>query len=297
MHRRHCAPEAPRRRWVPIPVVDFSGALQARLRVPDARDAPAGFHAVGWLQERLTPRDAPAVPGADGHDDVQISHGPLLYERLPVDAPAAKLVGVHDVVRRHKRLLSVDATASSGVGHQVFRRQERLLPQDAPAKRSCVKHVRLSSGDAPAFDSAEAAEGADAEGACQQVQQVRLSSGDVPAVRTRSPRTERYMVRQPIVHDILMRLRAGTPTIDGFGDDKLHVWPRWWGPGSVEAEDAFTMNWSKEPLLWLNPPFTLLNAVVQKLQEDQAVAILVMPHWCNQEFYEAVKPLIVRNHF
>ena len=160
-----------------------------------------------------------------------------------------------------------------------------------------MKHVRLSSGDTPAFDSAEAAEGADAEGACQQVQQVRLSSGDVPAVMNRSPRTERYMVRQPMVHDILVRLRAGTPTIDGFGDDKLHVWPRWWGPGSVEAEDAFTMNWSKEPLLWLNPPFTLLNAVVQKLQEDQAVAILVMPHWCNQEFYEAVKPFIVRKHF
>jgi hypothetical protein len=300
---------APRRRWVqvPVPVVDFDAELHERLSKQHAGDAPAVVQVPVSLQERLTPRDAPA-----DRQDFSDSSGKPLYERLPMrDAPAAKYAGMHEVVRRHERLLAEDAPAHGSSVHDVVRRHERLPSGDVPAKRFCVKHVRLSSGDVPAAD----AEGADAEGAdCGQHERLssrnapaqdaggsdrceRLSPRDVPIVYARTPRTERYMVRRPMVNDIIMRLNTRIPTVDGFGDAELHVWPRWWGPGSSECEDAFSVHWGSEPLLWLNPPFTLLDKVVEKLMADCGTAILVMPHWQNQWFYDAVKPFVVRKQF
>ena len=317
LHQMHHSRDAPRRRWIPVPVVDFDAGLQARLSGRDvpvvscggtlherlsSRDVPADLHAggsaVGSLHERLSARDVPA----DSHA------GAVLHERLTSrDVPAdrgvrdaddrPRYVGVHEVVRRHERLLSEDVPTCSGKVHEVVHRQERLHAVDVPAQRSCLKRGRLSSGDVPVIDSAEGAEDADAGGADCVDQQVRLPPGDVPVVYRRIPRTERYMVRRPMVNDILMRLRAGTPSVDGFGDSQLHVWPRWWGPGSAEAQDAFGVYWGNEPLLWLNPPFTMLNAVVNKLREDHGVAILIMPHWCNQHFYEAIKPFVKRKHY
>lgn len=323
MHRKQAAP---RRRWIPVPVVDFDAGLQERLSKQHAGDVPADIPMVGSLQERLTPRDAPA-----NRQDVSDSSGKLLYERLPMrDVPAAKYSGMHDVVRRHERLLAEDAPAPTGPIHDVVRWHERLPSGDVPAKRSCLKQVRLSDpagGDVPAGEAERAAQGEyerlstrnapapHAEGADQGEHErlssrnapapdaggsdrcERLSPRDVPTVYARTPRTERYMVRRPMVNDIIMRLNTRTPTVDGFGDAELHVWPRWWGPGSSECEDAFSMYWGSEPLLWLNPPFTLLDRVVQKLMADRGTAILVMPHWQNQWFYDAVKPFVVRKQF
>jgi len=99
-----------------------------------------------------------------------------------------------------------------------------------------------------------------------------------------------------MMSDIILRLKYGWPSVDVFADCQIHVCERWWGPGSL-LPDAFTVHWGSEPLLWLNPPFTLLNRVVSKLKSDRAVGILIMPHWTNQPFFEEVKPYIVRKYF
>ena len=66
------------------------------------------------------------------------------------------------------------------------------------------------------------------------------------------------------------------------------------GPGSNESEDAFTKNWGKEPLVWMNPPFSLLDSVVDKIKNDGAQAILIMPQWEDQRYFEEVQPMILK---
>ena len=77
--------------------------------------------------------------------------------------------------------------------------------------------------------------------------------------------------------EILQKLGVEPPSVDAFADYELHLCSRWWGPGSTESEDAFSRDWGKESLLWINPPFSFLNQVVRKIGEDGAKAILIMP--------------------
>lgn len=110
------------------------------------------------------------------------------------------------------------------------------------------------------------------------------------------PKTERYQVRRPMVNDILMRLGA-KPTVDGFADEELHVFDRWWGPGSSEVPDAFGVSWKNEPCLWLNPPFSVLGKVVEKVAADAAKVVLICPHWTDQQWFYDVQKMIVKRFF
>ena len=78
-------------------------------------------------------------------------------------------------------------------------------------------------------------------------------------------RNERYMLRPHLFHEVVSRLTAPLfPTLEAFADSELHLLPRWWGPGSLECEDAFSQDWGGGPLIWANPPFSKLLAVVKK---------------------------------
>ena len=95
--------------------------------------------------------------------------------------------------------------------------------------------------------------GGEREGDPDMVERVRTGSVNLIGPTPR----ERYAVRKPVMTYILERLQLETPTVDAFADHELFMCPRWWGPGS-EVEDAFTQDWGKERLLWINPPFSLL---------------------------------------
>ena len=62
------------------------------------------------------------------------------------------------------------------------------------------------------------------------------------------------------------------PTVDAFaskGNNKLQgFWNR--------SDDAFKQDWSEE-LLWMNPPFSKLDQIVQKILLDEAQGILIVP--------------------
>ncbi len=73
--------------------------------------------------------------------------------------------------------------------------------------------------------------------------------------------------------------------MDGFAQEGTAKCPRWWGPGSPHGEDAFSQSWNGENL-WLNPPFSLLDRLVQKIRDDQAHAILVIPEWRLSKFFK-----------
>ena len=82
------------------------------------------------------------------------------------------------------------------------------------------------------------------------------------------------------------------PTVDGFSQKETARLERWWGPGSSEAEDAFSRSWSNE-VVWANPPFSLLHKVLVKVVDDKAHAIVVMPEWRTHSFFRLAKDLEV----
>lgn len=112
----------------------------------------------------------------------------------------------------------------------------------------------------------------------------------------RRPKTECYAVRRPMYNDIVARMGSGLPTVDVFSNSQLHLVDRWWGPGSP-IPDSFQVYWGQEPLLWLNPPFSLLGKVVQKLEADKARGILICPHWTSEEWYPKVKKMSTKSYF
>jgi len=58
------------------------------------------------------------------------------------------------------------------------------------------------------------------------------------------------------------------------------------GPGSKFGEKAFEQTWTGERL-WMNAPFSALEKVIEKVINDGAHAILVMPEWCHRKFHKA----------
>ena len=58
------------------------------------------------------------------------------------------------------------------------------------------------------------------------------------------------------------------------------------------AVDAFTMNWSNHYGYYF-PPFSVLTAVIHKLEQDQARAVLVAPVWPTQPWFSKLLRLLV----
>ena len=109
--------------------------------------------------------------------------------------------------------------------------------------------------------------------------------------------TEKYAVRQGIVNDIKMRLKV-QPQVDGFAEESNHRFEEWWGPGSrSEVEDAFKTSWAGGRLLWLNPPFSVLDQVVKKVRDDAAKVVLICPDWRTRWFWKALQKHVVRRHY
>ncbi len=91
-----------------------------------------------------------------------------------------------------------------------------------------------------------------------------------------------YAVRGEIVEQIVLHF-GRRPDRDAFADAGNARFERWYGPGSVEGEDAFERDWGEE-LLWINPPFNMFNKVLDKIQSDRAHAILIIPRWSARVF-------------
>ena len=89
--------------------------------------------------------------------------------------------------------------------------------------------------------------------------------------------------------------RWGTPEIDMFASRINFQIERYvsWGPDPFAAEiDAFTLNWSNK-FIYANPPFSILGRTIQKLEMDQARAILVAPMWTTQPWFSLLMTLLV----
>jgi hypothetical protein len=59
-------------------------------------------------------------------------------------------------------------------------------------------------------------------------------------------------------------------------------------PGAF-ALDVFTLNWGNFDYIYLFPTFSLITRVVQKVREDRATGLLIVPDWPTQCWFPLIK--------
>lgn len=85
------------------------------------------------------------------------------------------------------------------------------------------------------------------------------------------------------------------PTIDLFASRinyQVSPYVAWHPDPGAQAIDAFTIDWGTEQF-YAFPPFSLLGKVIQKIQNDKAHGILVVPYWPTQPWYPQMTKLLV----
>ena len=90
-----------------------------------------------------------------------------------------------------------------------------------------------------------------------------------------------YAVREPELKKIIEYFGV-VPDRDCFASAENSLFDRFLGPGSPEGEDAFQHFWG-EGVLWMNPPFNVFDQVLDKILNDKAHTILLVPRWLKRK--------------
>lgn len=92
-------------------------------------------------------------------------------------------------------------------------------------------------------------------------------------------KTEHYTVCQSWFSRIL-EWAEFVPAVDAFATANNARLPQFW----TVADDAFAQDWSSVPL-WMNPPFSRLTSVLDKIIRDESYGILVVPVWTRFDWF------------
>jgi hypothetical protein len=90
--------------------------------------------------------------------------------------------------------------------------------------------------------------------------------------------------------------QLGVPDIDLFASRlncQTKQYVSWMPDPGALAVDAFAISWSKY-YCYIFPPFSLMNRVLQKFNEDEAEGILVAPMWKTQTWFPRLRQLATR---
>ena len=101
---------------------------------------------------------------------------------------------------------------------------------------------------------------------------IHVENEDIEKKKARDFEWCDYAVNQEMVNDIINHFQC-RPTVDAFATSQNRRFPRYWS----RQDSAWEKDWSKEPLIWCNPPFRQLERVVNKFITDQARGILIAP--------------------
>ena len=90
--------------------------------------------------------------------------------------------------------------------------------------------------------------------------------------------------------DIFVKIidKYGQPSIDMFAsrlNNKCVRYVAWQPDPFAEAVDAFSLDWGKEELIYIFPPFCIIHKVLQKIDLDKANAIVIVPYWTTQPWW------------
>ena len=87
----------------------------------------------------------------------------------------------------------------------------------------------------------------------------------------------------------------GKPSLDLFASRlnfKCKRYISWQPDPFAEAVDAFSLDWGKEDLLYIFPPFCVIHKVLQKIDFDKADAIVIVPKWTTQPWWSKLLRLL-----
>jgi hypothetical protein len=65
----------------------------------------------------------------------------------------------------------------------------------------------------------------------------------------------------------------------------------------AREEDAFDKDWKAQGLLWINPPFSELEKVVNKIEAEGVECLLVCPNWPKSRWWEKAQELCAKARF
>jgi hypothetical protein len=124
-----------------------------------------------------------------------------------------------------------------------------------------------------------------------------LSRGESIVVAGNQWKSQQYNVQQSYVNDIVMRMGAGKPLIDCFATSSNKRFPHHWGPGGI-ATNAFEEQWTFDMvgLVWMNPPYSEIPKVVDKIRRDKAKVIAVLPDWPTEKWFQEVWSMVKKYH-
>lgn len=109
--------------------------------------------------------------------------------------------------------------------------------------------------------------------------------------RTFNPDTE-WELNQQIFHTITLKL--GFPDIDLFAsrvNAKCKSYVSWQSDPEAENVDAFTLSWTNH-FFYAFPPFSLILKCLQKIRNDDARGIMVLPYWPSQPWFPLMKEML-----
>jgi len=85
------------------------------------------------------------------------------------------------------------------------------------------------------------------------------------------------------------------PEVDLFASHRQHQLPRYYSvdPNDQYAEgyNAFNFRWTPEVTVYVNPPWSLLDEVVDKIIQDGTRVLLVTPCWPEEQLYRKLRKL------
>lgn len=113
--------------------------------------------------------------------------------------------------------------------------------------------------------------------------------------RKQSDMSKEWMLDPNLLKQALTVLKI-SPDIDLFASRLNTQFPKFASykpePGSL-AVDAFNLNWENLNL-YAFPPFSVTSKVLQKLQEDKATGVVVLPNWPTQVWFSKAMRMLIQ---
>jgi len=103
---------------------------------------------------------------------------------------------------------------------------------------------------------------------------VKGSTRDDQKTRRHLQRSGEFSLDPSFVRDLLAIARSQDviPTVDAFASHSKHWLEKYW----TKHTDAFKKDWTAETL-WINPPEKLIPRILEKILEEEAQGILIVP--------------------
>lgn len=99
----------------------------------------------------------------------------------------------------------------------------------------------------------------------------------------------------PEVYQELVQTFDGEPKVDLFAtriNTQCEQYVTWRPDPHAVAIDALTWNWPHE-LMYCFPPFCIIHRLVNKVKQEQAEVIAVVPLWTTQPWFSALTRMLV----